>query len=226
MKKADDDIGINYEGRHRLMLAILWAVIAAAVICIALLPADTYQGFTLFLGRKVYFWTDCLITLIGLCLLGLFIVRIVYRKKRTKLFIIGTGLLMLAVALVTGVFAFEFIHDIGTSVPEIAFKSPDGKHILYYDGGDSDIFGFSSGYGHYVQKAEGYQYKRVFYCFEDEYEPQIEWAENGFYVMKRCPGGNPANNSDLVPESYDPFPWEEYEDRYFFYYEPKETAAP
>lgn len=196
-------------------------IFGASLITALNLPSEPSYGFAMFWGHKVWFWTDLLLIAAGASIIGVFAALMVFRKKKRIGVTILLWVLISLFAIPTIYLAYEVISDYKSTVPEVAFKSPDGEHILYYDGGDSDIFGNSSGYEHYAMKTGDYTYERIFFTFEEEYEPQIDWGNNGFTVAKKCPEGYDYSDADLVPETHCPVVYEVNEDSYFFYYEPK-----
>jgi len=181
-------------------------------------------AFVLINGYDGQLYKICLKLFIALAIGGIMAIGITSFKKWKKVVIGLAALSGLVLLLFMGYQVMQLLNGWDSFCKEPYLVSPDGKHALYQDGGDSDIFGFSSGYMHYAMECEKNGYARVFYCNEEKFSPQVEWYENGFFVSYYCPESTKDYNYgvDVVPESdySQTFQYEKREDGIFFYYEP------
>lgn len=180
-------------------------------------------AFVLINGYDGRLYQICLKLFIALVIAGLMAIGITFFKKQKK---IVTGLAVLSgflLILFMGYQIMQLVNGWDSFHREPYLVSPDGEHALYQDGGDSDIFGNSSGYMHYAMKCEKNGYSRIFYCYEEQFTPQVEWYEDGFLLSYYCPEStqNSKYGFDVTPESdySQTFRYEKRADGIFFYYE-------
>ncbi len=182
-------------------------------------------AFVLINGYDGQLYKICLKLFIALAVGGIMAIGILSFKKRKKVVIGLVVLPSFVLTLFIGYQVMQLVNGWDSFCKEPYLVSPDGKHALYQDGGDSDIFGFSSGYMHYAMECENNGYARVFYCYEEKFSPQVEWYEDGFFVSYYCPESSQdyKYGVDVAPESdfSQTFPYEKRADGIFFYYEPR-----
>lgn len=181
-------------------------------------------AFVLFNGYDGQLYLICLKLLMALSIAGIVVIGAISAKKWKKVVTGISVLLGLVLFLFIGYQGKKLVEGWNSFAREPYLVSPDGMHALYQDGGDCDIFGFSSGYMHYAMECDKNGYARVFYCFNEECSPKIEWYEDGFLVSYYCQECTQDHGAQRIicPESdyRQTFRYEKQEDGIFFYYEP------
>lgn len=213
--------------KNRKCYYIILGVLAIIIIsCVMVYKKISYMrgpAFVLINGYTSRFYKTLLGMVIVVALIGILCIRIILKSNKTMGFRIRLGIEIGVASLIIVSFAANLVKNMDDYRRKPYLTSPDGMHSIYEDGGDCDIFGNTSGYMHYAQPISKYGYARVFYCYEDEFTPQIEWYEDGFLVKYSCPEADESYNQGIhvCPESdlSSPFVWEKRSDGYFFYYE-------
>ncbi|MGN0435478.1 MAG: hypothetical protein ACI4D8_02475 [Wujia sp.] len=208
--------------RCYIILGVLAIIILSCVIVFKKLSYIRGPAFVLINGYTSGFYKALLIMVIVVAVIGMLCIRIILKANKTIGFRIRLGIEIGIALLIMASVAVNFVKNMDDYRRKPYQTSPDGMHSIYEDGGDRDIFGNTSGYMHYARPISKYGYARVFYCYEDEFTPQIEWYEDGFLVKYSCPEADESYNHGVhvCPESYlsSPFVWEKRADGYFFYY--------
>ena len=209
------------------MIVALSLIISACIVALLVLPRDNSMGYVILHGfvRGFYVLSDLIVLLSAA--LGILILRFLMKQNRTTGFKIRWGIEIGMLSFILVVFLLVFVLRLNRYHKVPAYVSPDGSHILYEDGGDSDIFVNSSGYMHYVLETDEYHYSRAFYTFDDEFTPEIVWYDDGFLVKYKCPEDTYISGDSLAPESdlSNLFQWESREKGYFFYYRKNSTGG-
>lgn len=206
------------------IVIVLSVIILVAWYLIKQINRIHAPAFVLLNGYDGQLYKICLKLIIALAIAGILVIGVISAKKWKKMVTRSSVLLGLVLLLFMRYQGKKLVEGWNSFAREPYLVSPDGKHALYQDGGDRDIFGFTSGYIHYAMECDKNGYARVFYCYEEEYSPQIEWYEDGFFVSYYCPECTQDYSDGIAisPESYysQTFRYEKREDGVFFYYEP------